>query len=67
MIVFLYESVFYIIEVNKSCGTKVFVKCGGGNKMMYFLIDMIASIAESISWANLDKLTNRQENKEDEK
>lgn len=35
--------------------------------MMYFLIDMIASIAESISWANLKKLTNRQENKEDEK
>ena len=34
--------------------------------MMYFLIDMIASIAESISWANFKKLTNRQENKEDE-
>lgn len=35
--------------------------------MMYFLIDMIASIAESISWANLEKLTNHKENEEDEK
>ena len=34
--------------------------------MVYFLIDMIASIVESVSWTNLEKLTKRQENKEED-